>query len=109
MRCQYNDGYKWRAFVAIAISFVTMVMSSASMNFVALSAIAEEYGETLRRCPGGHRPGAHHHRPHAPTAWVADIIGRRKVHLVGLALFASGTIACALAPLPRRAAARGPG
>ena len=41
---------KWLAFSAIGISFVTMVMSM-SMVFVALSAIADDFGITLL---GGH-------------------------------------------------------
>ena len=44
-----GDAYpdKWLAFTAIGISFVTMVMSM-SMVFVALSAIADDFGITLR-------------------------------------------------------------
>ncbi len=42
-----DDGYKWRAFGAIALSFFTMVMTM-SMVFVALSAIADDFGVSLR-------------------------------------------------------------
>ena len=44
---------KWRAFTAIAISFVTMVFSM-SMVFVALSAIAADFGIS-RRTVEAHR------------------------------------------------------
>ena len=93
-----DASYKWRAFTAIAIAFVTNV-ASMSMVFVALSAIADDFGVTL---------GA--------VAWVmiiqalvlsamilpmgrlADIIGRRRVHLTGLVLFGGGALLVAFAP-----------
>lgn len=89
---------KWAAFAAIAISFVTMVMTM-SMVFVALSSIADDFGVTLRA-----------------VSWVviaeslvisalllpfgrlADMIGRKKLHLIGLVIFASGAVLTALAP-----------
>lgn len=92
-----DDSGKWRAFTAIAISFVTMVMSQ-SMVFVALSAIADDFGVTLR-----------------VVAWVvisealtisalmmpmgrlADIAGWKRIHLVGLVLFGVGAAMTALA------------
>ncbi|MFN0092566.1 MAG: MFS transporter [Acidimicrobiales bacterium] len=89
---------RWRAFVAIAISFVTMVFSM-SMVFVALSAIADDFGVTLRAVSwvvivqslviSGLM---------MPMGRVADMVGRRRVHLVGLVLFALGSLAVALAP-----------
>ena len=42
----FDDGHKWRAFGVIAISLVTMVLSM-SMVFVALAAIANDFGVTL--------------------------------------------------------------
>ena len=42
-----QDRHKWAAFGAIAISFVTMVIS-VTMVFVALSDIADDFGVTLR-------------------------------------------------------------
>lgn len=90
---------KWRAFGAIGISFFTMVMSM-SMVFVALESIADDFNVTLRT-----------------VAWVviaqaltisalmmpmgrlADIIGRKKVHLIGLTFFAGGAIFTAVAPM----------
>jgi len=89
---------KWRAFTAIAISFVTMVFSM-SMVFVALSAIADHFEVTLRAVSwvvivqslviSGLM---------MPMGRIADIVGRRRVHLVGLVLFAAGSAAVALAP-----------
>ncbi|MDA0352014.1 MAG: MFS transporter [Chloroflexi bacterium] len=93
-----GGSYKWWAFTAIGISFFTQVMSM-SMVFVALSSIADEFGITLRA-----------------VTWVvvvqvltisalmmpmgrlADMIGRRKVHLGGLLMFGGGAVLVALAP-----------
>ena len=98
---------KWKAFTAIAISFVTMVFSM-TMVFVALSAIADDFGVTLRAVSwvviiqslviSGLM---------MPMGRVADIVGRRRVHLVGLVLFALGSLCVALAPtFPLMIAAR---
>ncbi len=94
----HDPAHKWRAFAVIAISFVTMVMSM-SMVFVALAAIADDFGVTL-----------------AAVSWVviaqaltisalmmpmgrlADMIGWKRVHLMGLALFAGGAVCIAIAP-----------
>jgi len=88
----------WIPFTAIGISLVTMV-ASMSMTSVALSDIADHFGVTL-----------------GSVAWViiiqgltitalmmpmgrlGDIIGRKKVHLAGLAIFAIGTLITANAP-----------
>ena len=90
--------HKWTAFGAIGVSLVTTVMSM-SMVFVSLPAIADDFGITLKA-----------------VGWVvitnslvisslmlpmgraADIIGRRKMHLAGMALFGLGCALVALAP-----------
>lgn len=92
------EAQKWRAFIAIAISFVTMVFSM-TMVFVALSAIADDFGVTL---------GAVSwvvivqslviSALMMPMGRIADMVGRRRVHLVGLVLFAAGSLAVVLAP-----------
>lgn len=92
------NALKWKAFTAIAISFVTMVFSM-TMVFVALSSIADDYGVTLRAVSwvvivqslviSGVM---------MPMGRVADMIGRRRVHLAGLLLFAFGSACVALAP-----------
>ena len=89
---------RWKAFIAIAISFVTMVFSM-SMVFVALSAIADDFEVTLRAVSwvvivqslviSGLM---------MPMGRLADMIGRRRVHLIGLLLFAAGSFAVAVAP-----------
>lgn len=93
-----NYDRKWSAFASIGLSLVTTVMSM-SMVFVTLPAIAEDFQVTLRA-----------------VGWIvivnslvisslmlpmgraADIIGRRKMHLAGMALFGLGSAAVALAP-----------
>ena len=89
---------KWRAFAAIAVAFVTNVLAM-TMVFVALPSIADDFGVTLRA-----------------VAWVvivqslivsslmlpmgrvADMVGRRRMHLAGLTLFGAGAVAVILAP-----------
>ena len=90
--------YKWLAFSAIGVSFVTMVMSM-SMVFVALSAIADDFGITLRSVTWVVIAEALTISALIlPMGRFADIIGWRKVHLSGLALFATGAVLTALAP-----------
>ncbi|MBI4306708.1 MAG: hypothetical protein HY678_10360, partial [Chloroflexi bacterium] len=43
-----DDPYKWKAFWAVGISMVTMVMSF-SIVFLALPSIADDFGVTLRQ------------------------------------------------------------
>lgn len=89
---------KWWAFAAIGVSFVTMVMSM-SMVFVALSAIADDFGITLRAVTWVVIAQALTISAlMLPMGRFADIVGWRRVHLVGLALFALGALFTALAP-----------
>ncbi|MEM8926199.1 MAG: MFS transporter [Actinomycetota bacterium] len=92
-----DDGYKWRAFGAVGSFLVTAVLA-LTMVFLALPAMAEDFGVTLQA-----------------VSWVviassltisalllpfgrlADVIGRRRVHLVGLVLFAVGAAMTAAA------------
>lgn len=90
--------YQWRAFGAIGVSFVTTVMATP-MVLLALPSIAGDFSISLRlvswvvliealvvsssMLPAGH---------------LADVLGRRRVHLLGLALFGLGSIATALSP-----------
>ena len=95
---QPNDSYKWKAFTAIGISFVTMV-ASASMVFVALSQIADDFNVTLRAVSWVViAQGLTISAFMMPMGRLADIVGRRKVHLIGLVIFASGSVFTALAP-----------
>jgi MFS family permease len=93
-----SDSYKWKAFTAIGISFVTMV-ASQSMVFVALSQIAEDFNVTLRLVSWVViAQGLTISALMMPMGRLADIIGRKKVHLIGLALFASGSVFTAIVP-----------
>ncbi|MDA1061627.1 MAG: MFS transporter, partial [Chloroflexi bacterium] len=94
----YDDAYKWKAFTAIGISFVTQVMSM-SMVFVALSSIADDYGVTLRAVTWVVVAQALTISAlMMPMGRLADIVGWRRVHLGGLLLFGGGALFTALAP-----------
>ncbi len=93
-----DDSYKWKAFAAIGISFVTMV-ASASMVFVALSQIADDFNVTLRAVSWVViAQGLTISAFMMPMGRLADIVGRRKVHLIGLVIFGGGAIFTAIAP-----------
>lgn len=95
---QPDDGYRWKAFGAIAISFVTMVMSM-SMVFVALSAIAEDFGVTLRAITWVVIAQALTISAlMMPMGRLADLVGRKKIHLTGLVLFGGGAIFAGFSP-----------
>lgn len=92
-----DENYKWKAFAAIAISASTQVLS-VSMVFVALSAIAEYYGITLRAVAWV--VIAQNLAISAlmmPMGRIADIIGWKKVHLTGLSISAIACIITAIA------------
>ncbi len=92
-----NDWYKWRAFWAVGLSLVTMVMSF-SILFLALPAIADDFGITFKEA--SLLVIAQSLTVSAlmvPLGKVADMIGRKKFHLMGLVLFGGGAIACAFA------------
>ncbi|MCX8278087.1 MAG: MFS transporter [Dehalococcoidia bacterium] len=89
---------KWKAFTAIGIAFFTMV-ASMGMVFIALAQIADTFNVTLRNASWvvivqGLAISAFM----MPMGRLADIIGRKKIHLIGLVLFASGSVFTALAP-----------
>lgn len=91
------DG-KWRAFWAIGVAFVTNVFSM-SMVFVALPSIADDYDITLRAV--GWVVIAQALTISSlmmPMGRLADLVGRRRMHLSGLALFGIGSLAVSLAP-----------
>jgi len=89
---------KWVAFTAIGIAFFTMV-ASMGMVFIALSQIADTFEINLRSASWivivqGLTISAFM----LPMGRFADIIGRKKVHLIGLIIFGSGSVFTALAP-----------
>ncbi len=93
-----GDNYKWWAFSAIGISFFTQVMS-ISMVFVALAAIADDFGVTLREVSWVVIAQALTISAlMMPLGRLADIVGRRRVHLLGLLVYGGGAIATVLAP-----------
>lgn len=90
--------YKWTAFIAIGLSFVTQVLAQ-SMVFVALSDIADDFGVTLRAVSWVVVIQALTISAFMmPMGRLADIIGWRKVHLIGLVVFGGGAMCVALAP-----------
>ncbi len=93
-----GDNYKWWAFSAIAISFVTQVMS-ISMVFVALAAIADDFGVTLREVSWVVVAQALTISAlMMPMGRLADIVGWKRIHVLGLLLFCLGAVATVLAP-----------
>lgn len=90
---------KWKAFSAIGISFFTMVMSM-SMVFVALESIADDFNVTLRTVAWVVIAQALTISAFMmPMGRMADIIGRKRVHMIGLIFFAGGAIFTAVAPV----------
>lgn len=89
---------KWRAFAAIGVAFVTNVLAM-SMVFVALPSIAEDYGITLRSVAWVViAQSLTISSLMLPLGRVADVIGRRRMHLIGLTIFGLGCVAVAAAP-----------
>ena len=89
---------KWLAFTAIGTSFVTSVMS-VSMVFVALSAIADDFGITLRVVSWIVIAQALTLSAlMMPMGRLADIIGWKRVHLIGIVVDSVGAVGVALAP-----------
>jgi len=93
-----GENYKWWAFTAIGISFFTQV-ASMSMVFVALSSIADEFGITLRAVTWVVVAQALTISAlMMPMGRLADMVGRRRVHLTGLVFFGGGAVLVALSP-----------
>jgi len=75
------------------------MVASMGMVFIALAQIADTFNVTLRNASWvvivqGLAISAFM----MPMGRLADIIGRKKIHLIGLVLFASGSVFTALAP-----------
>ena len=76
----------------------TMVMSF-SIVFIALNSIAEDFGESLRAVSWVIvAQSLTISAVMLPLGRLADIIGRKKVHLIGQALFIAGAIFAAFSP-----------
>jgi len=95
---EINYDGKWRAFAAIGVAFVTNVLAM-SMVFVALPSIADDFGVTLRLVSWVViAQSLTISSLMLPMGRVADMIGRRRMHLMGLSLFGLGSVAVAFAP-----------
>ncbi|MEL7155997.1 MAG: MFS transporter, partial [Actinomycetota bacterium] len=92
-----DDRYKWLAFGAVGSFFVTGVLS-LTMVFVALPAIAEDFDVTLKTASWVVIANSLTISALLlPFGRLSDLIGRRRVHLAGLILFAAGSVFTALA------------
>ena len=90
--------YKWRAFGAVGLFFVTAVLAFI-MVFLALPAIAEDFGITLRSASWIVIVYALTISSLLlPMGRLADLIGRRRIHLLGLLVFGAGALLVALSP-----------
>ncbi len=91
-----DDNYKWVAYAAIGSFFVTAVLG-LTMVFVALPAMADDFGVTLKAASWiVIAPSLTISALLLPFGRMADLVGRRRVHLAGLALFAIGAALTAL-------------
>ncbi len=92
------DRYKWVAFWVIAIAFFTMVMDF-SVTGIALPSIAREFDLTLRVVSWVAIGGSLTITAFLlPLGRLADIAGRKAVHLTGIAFFCSAALVAAFAP-----------
>lgn len=93
-----NYENRWRAFSAIGVAFVSNVIAM-SMIFVALPSIADDFGISLRTVAWVViAQSLTISSLMLPMGRVADIIGRKRMHLMGLGLFGLGSVAVAMAP-----------
>lgn len=102
-----DDSYKWKAFWAVGLSLVAMVMST-SMVFLALPSIADDFGVTLKTVSWVViAQSLTISSVMLPLGRVADLTGRKRFHLTGLVLFGGGAVFAAFSPdLPTLVAAR---
>jgi len=93
-----SESNPWIGYSAVGITLVTMVMSM-TMTMVALSEIADHFHVTLRSVAWVVIvQGLTITALMMPMGRLGDIIGRRKVHMAGLAIFIGGTVVTATAP-----------
>ena len=79
--------YKWKAFGAVSLSLFVMVMDQSALNVI-LPEIAESFSVRLSIVSwvtiiGGLTISS----TLLPLGKLADIMGRRKVHIIGMGLF----------------------
>ncbi|MBM3956797.1 MAG: MFS transporter [Gemmatimonadetes bacterium] len=91
-----GDGYKWRAFWVIAPALFITVMDFSGTG-VALPSIADDFALWLRDVSWVTIAASLTITAFLlPMGRVADLAGRKAVHLAGLALFAGGALLAAL-------------
>ena len=88
--------YKWKAFGAVSLSLFVMVMDQSALSVI-LPEIAEDFSVRLSVASwviiiGGLTISS----TLLPLGKLADIMGRRKVHIIGMGLFAAGSLVCFL-------------
>ena len=89
---------KWRSFFPIGLSLFTTVLSM-TMVFVALSAIADDFGVTLKAVSWVVIiESLVLSSLIMPMGRVGDIFGWKPIHVIGLGLFALGALSTAFAP-----------
>ena len=89
---------KWRAFSAVGISYVTIVMAM-TMSFIVLPAIADTFDVSLRAVGWVVIVEALVIAALLlPLGGLADNIGRRRVLVAGLVVFGIGSVLAGLAP-----------
>ena len=93
-----DDNYKWKAFTVVGVALFTMVMD-ASVTSIALPSIADDFSLSLRVVSWvALSASLTISAALLPLGRLADIAGRKSVHLVGITLFAAGSIFAALSP-----------
>ena len=91
-----QDAYKWKAFGVIALALFTTVMDFSGTG-IALPSIAEEFGLRLSVVSWVTIVAALTITAFLlPMGRVADVAGRKAVHLMGLALFVGGALVAAM-------------
>jgi len=89
---------KWRSFFPVGLSLFTTVLSM-TMVFVALSAIADDFGVTLKAVSWVVIiESLVLSSLIMPMGRVGDIFGWKPIHVIGLGLFALGALSTAFAP-----------
>jgi EmrB/QacA subfamily drug resistance transporter len=93
-----EDSYKWKAFLTVGLALFVMVMDF-SITFLALSTIADEFDVTLRAVTWvAIASSLTISVVLLPLGRVADLTGRKKFHITGMAIFVIGAILAAAAP-----------
>ena len=86
--------YKWKVFLVIALSLFVMVMDASAINVV-LPQIAEDFKVSLGAASWVTIiAGLAISSTLLPLGKLADLAGRRKMQIIGMALFGIGSLIC---------------